>query len=164
MKKPVLIYVALIALIATCTVANAQESNLKPTFINKVKKIFNLKKDSSLNNILKKNEISPLDAFEGVWTSEDTEFVTVFTHNKYTDTMKVYTFSFTHNGLVEEKIIDIKDNIVKTHVTNSLNGWDVKVDYRVINNNVLIANFEGSTDITSMFYRANIQTNHPIIF
>jgi len=163
MKKTVLI---LIALIATCTFteAIAQESNFKPTFISKVRKIFNLKKDSSLNNILNKNKLSPLHTFEGVWTSEDTDFVTVFTHNPNNDTMKVYTFSFTHNGLVEEKIIEIKDSIVTTHVTNSLNGWDVKVDYRVINNNVLIANFEGSTDITSMFYKANIQKNHPIIF
>ena len=153
MKKPVLIYVALMVLIVACmfTSATAQENPINNKII-------------SLNDLLDEKEINSLNAFEGIWTTEDSRFITVFTHNSYNDTLQVYTFSFTHNGLVKEKIIDIKDGIVKTHVTNLTNGWDVIVEWKVINDNTLIGNFEGDAAGPSIFYRANLQINHPVNF
>jgi len=153
MKNPVLMYIAITALVAACmfTSATAQEQNINTQTI-------------PLNELLYEESKDSLRAFEGIWTTEDSRFITVFTHNPYNDTLQVYTFSFAHNGLVKEKIIDIKDNVVKTHITNSTNGWDVKVEWSVINNNILIGNFEGDSHGPSMFYRANLQINHPIVF
>ena len=153
MKKPILMYVAMIVLIGACifTSATAQDQNINT-------------KTFPLNEVLYKESKNSLDTFEGIWTTEDSRFITVFTHNPHNDTLQVYTFSFAHNGLVKEKIIEIKNNVVRTHVTNLTNGWDVKVEWNIINNNTLIGNFEGDSNGPSIFYRANLQINHPVKF
>ena len=110
----------------------------------------------------KSEDINVLKKFEGIWTTEDSAFITVFTHNPNNDKLQVYAFSFTHNGLVEEKIIDIKDGVVKTHATNSVNGWDVEIDYSVLDGNVLIGKFSGDSNSKVIFHRADLISNHPV--
>jgi len=162
MKKAIFIIILAISVNLNGQVYKDQN---KATFTNKTLK--KIKKDALKKE--RKNAINPksedinvLKKYEGIWTTEDSAFITVFTHNPYNDKLQVYTFSFTHNGLVEEKIIDIKDGVVKAHVTNSVNGWDVKIEYKVISDNMLIGKFSGDTDGKSLFHRADLIYNHPV--
>ena len=137
----------------------------KATFTNITsKKIIKEALKKERNNAInpKSEDINLLQKYEGIWTTEDSAFITVFTHNPNNDKLQVYTFSFTHNGLVEEKIIEIRNNVVTTHTTNRINGWDVKTDYKVLDNNMLVGKFSGDSDIKILFHRADLTSNHPV--
>ena len=162
MKKAIFIIILAISVNLNGQVYKDQN---KATFINKTSK--KIKKDAlkkERNNAInpKSEDINLLKKFEGIWTAAETQYITVFTHNPYNDKLQVYTFSFTHNGLVEEKIIEIKNNIVTTHTTNRINGWDVKTDYKVLDNNMLVGKFSGDSDIKILFHRADLTSNHPV--
>ena len=162
MKKAIFIIILAISVNLNGQVYKDQN---KATLTNKTSK--KIKKDAlkkERNNAInpKSEDINLLQKYEGIWTTEDSAFITVFTHNPNNDTLQVYAFSFDHNGLVEEKIIDIKDAVVKTHVINSLNGWDVEIEYKVISDNMLIGKFSGDTDGESLFHRADLIYNHPV--
>ena len=62
-----------------------------------------------------------LKDFEGLWTSGDTNFITVFTHNDIEDSLSVYTFSFKSNHTVNEIITKTNDSIVSTQTLNKKN-------------------------------------------
>jgi len=101
-----------------------------------------------------------LKKFEGIWTSKNTKFITVFTHNSDGDFLTIYTFSFASNALVEEHITKIKKEIVYTKTVNPENKWKVKVEYRWIKENELIAIFKGDANVTLKYKKAGLAINH----
>lgn len=96
-----------------------------------------------------------LKDFEGLWTSGDTNFITVFTHNDIQDTLSVYTFSFVSNHIVNETITRLNDTLVSTKTINNKNGWNVTTDYKLLNKQTMIASFNGDTDIKCLYYKAD---------
>ncbi len=116
-------------------------------------------KDNAINS--KYEDINVLKKFEGIWSSEDTVYLTIFNHNNITNELEVYTFSFKRDDPVKEKIIKIKDNMIKTRTTNPWNGWEVTTDYKMLDDNVMLAKFDGDTDVRVMFYKADLILNHP---
>ena len=95
-----------------------------------------------------------LKDFEGLWTSGDTSFITVFTHNHNNNKITVYTFSFLSNHTVKETIIKANDSIIKTKTINPGNGWEVTTDYKLLTKETMLASFAGDTDIKTLYYKA----------
>ncbi len=96
-----------------------------------------------------------LKDFEGLWTSGDTNFITVFTHNDIEDSLSVYTFSFKSNHTVSEIITKTNDSIVSTQTLNKKNGWKVTTDYKLLTKQTMIASFDGDTNVKCLYYKAN---------
>ncbi len=101
-----------------------------------------------------------LKDFEGLWTSGDTNFITVFTHNDVENKLSVHTFSFISNSEVIETIVKANDTIVKTKTINPRNGWEVTTDYKLLTKGTMLALFEGDTNIKSLFYKGNFNTDN----
>ena len=94
-----------------------------------------------------------LKDFEGLWTSGDTSFITVFTHNNNNNKLTVYTFSFLSNHTVEETILKANDTIIKTQTINKGNGWEVTTNYKLLTKGTMLASFAGDTDIKTLYYK-----------
>ena len=95
-----------------------------------------------------------LENFEGLWTSNDTNFITVFTHNDIENKLSVHTFSFKSNHEVKETMVKTNDTIIKTKTTNARNGWQVTTDYKLLTKDTMLASFGGDTNVKCLFYKA----------
>ena len=99
---------------------------------------------------------SYLEKFEGMWTSDDTDFFTVFTHSKVYG-LKVFSFSFRSDAQADEKIVKIDGDKIIINITNPSTGYTTSGFYRILDDNTLILNYTGgNTDVKkSTYYKLN---------
>ena len=95
---------------------------------------------------------SYLEKFEGMWTSDDTDFFTVFTYSKVYG-LKVFSFSFRSDAQVDEKIVKIDGDKIIINVINPNTGHTISGFYRISDDNTLILNYTGgNTDVKKSIY------------
>jgi len=104
---------------------------------------------------------SPLEKFEGIWSSPNSFWYRVFTYNHEDDILELYVFSFGDPSSVVEQIVKItNDYAVDTKLINHDNRWKVNITYRMLDNNRIIATYDGDTNTLIELTKATLILNH----
>ena len=94
-----------------------------------------------------------LQDFEGIWVSNETEFLTSFIINEKLNSVKGTTFSFTSDAKVNEDVYFFNNDSLKTICENKANGYKVNVLYTLLNKNVMTAKITGDIDTNIKYVR-----------
>jgi len=104
---------------------------------------------------------SPLEKFEGIWSSPHSLWYKVFTYNHDDDVLELYAFSFGDPSAVVEKIVKItNDYAVDTKLINHDNRWKVNITYRMLDKNRIIATYDGDINTLTELTKATLIVNH----
>lgn len=97
------------------------------------------------------------DNFTGIWAQDKgSDYYTVILKNN--NKGYIFTnFSFVHQNVVIENIVEETDTYIKTVVHNPDNGWRVYTTYEYIDDNTLAVNYEGDYESAHIFYRKEIK-------
>ena len=94
-----------------------------------------------------------LQDFEGIWVSNETEFLTSFVINEKLNAVKGTTFSFSNDSRVNEDVIFFDKDSIKTKCENKDNGYKVNVLYTLLHKNVMNAKITGDMDVDIKYVR-----------
>jgi len=97
---------------------------------------------------------SSQEKLEGLWASTDDIWFKAISYNDYG--LKLNNWSFLTKSHTEEKLLKFDKTSFNTHAKNLDNNWIVKVNYTLLNDSVLKANFTGSTTNTIYLYKINL--------
>tara|TARA_A100001234_G_scaffold217852_1_gene225900 strand:+ start:1307 stop:1681 length:375 start_codon:yes stop_codon:yes gene_type:complete len=104
---------------------------------------------------------SPLQKFEGIWSTPHSYWYKVFTYNEKDDILEIYTFSFGDPSAVVEKIVKItSDYAIDTKLINHDNRWKVNITYRMLENKKIIATYTGDINTMAELTKATLNLNH----
>jgi len=95
-----------------------------------------------------------LKNFEGIWSSNDTDYSMVITYHPSNDKLMIHNFSFVDGSddRVVESIVERKNNGIITKISNIDGDWKVKADYEFISPVTLLVKFKGEDyNLTSLF-------------
>ncbi len=94
--------------------------------------------------------------FSGIWQDEgDSSFYIVILNNNEKGLI-FSNFSFIEQNLVQEKVLNRDENVVKTVVHNPDNGWRTFCKYTYINRNTIQIEYTGDIARTSFLHRKKI--------
>jgi len=96
------------------------------------------------------------EAFEGVWSIEESTYKTVILASKYA-VVKIINYSFTSDDTLKEIILTQTDSTMTTSIYNPRNGYTVGLEYSVIDQNTLQIVFTGDSNTTVEMKRKQIK-------
>ena len=96
------------------------------------------------------------DNFTGIWAQDKgSDYYTVILKNN--NKGYIFTnFSFVHQNVVIENIVEETDTYIKTVVHNPENGWRVYIEYEYLDKDELRATFSGDADAIRYLKRKKI--------
>lgn len=83
--------------------------------------------------------------FNGVWQCEDTTYNKVILLKN--DKFNFINFSFAEQQELEEVVVEVRDNYIKTKIHNPENNWTVFIEYSLVDEITLLSKFTG--DVTT---------------
>tara|TARA_R110001592_G_scaffold350317_1_gene646293 strand:+ start:39 stop:389 length:351 start_codon:yes stop_codon:yes gene_type:complete len=92
--------------------------------------------------ILKSLTCFSQEQFEGIWISETSTFKKTIITSEYA-VLKVFSFCFINNKVINENIISQSKKKFITNLYNKENGYSVKIKYKLKDDNTLICYFSG---------------------
>lgn len=97
------------------------------------------------------------EAFEGVWSMEESTYKTVILASKYA-VVKIINYSFTSDDTLKEIILTQTDTTMTTSIYNPRNGYTIGMSYTVVDEDTLQCVFTG--DLNSTVLMKKEQTNN----
>ena len=92
------------------------------------------------------------EAFEGVWSMEESTYKTVILASKYA-VVKIINYSFTSDDTLKEIILTQTDTTMTTSIYNPRNGYTIGMSYTVVDENTLQCVFTGDAEETVLMKR-----------
>ena len=86
-------------------------------------------------------------AFEGVWSMEDSTYSTVIIASDY-EVLKILNYSFEEDSTLNEVILSQTDSTLTTSIYNKRNGYTIGLSYTIIDENTLQCIFTGDDNST----------------
>jgi len=86
-------------------------------------------------------------AFEGVWSMEDSTYSTVIIASDY-EVLKILNYSFEEDSTLNEVILPQTDSTLTTSIYNKRNGYTIGLSYTIIDENTLQCIFTGDDNST----------------
>ena len=81
--------------------------------------------------------------FTGIWNDDNTgDYYTVILNNEE-EGYKFLNFSFGERDVVEEIVMEVSNDSVKTMIINHDNGWRLYCEYTYVDENTLAVNYSG---------------------
>ena len=87
--------------------------------------------------------------FNGLWESKDTTHykVILLNNNEY----HFINFSFAEQNEIQELVLEVTENYIKTKIHNPNNGWTVFVEYNIVDENTILAKFTGDINADTLY-------------
>ena len=99
----------------------------------------------------------------GIWKGDRSDYYVMIVYNK-AEGFQFSNISFVEGDLLQEKVIEEKDDYLVTSVWNPDNGYTAKIKYSVINENQILCEFEGGSTNKTTYRRVNLFDNGKRVF
>lgn len=90
--------------------------------------------------------------FNGHWITDDSIYELVILYNEE-DEFQFLNFNLESGRTLDEKVLNYKDGVIKTQLTNKRNNWNIQGVYEMISKDTLKVEITGSYNGTIKFTR-----------
>jgi hypothetical protein len=95
-----------------------------------------------------------LSDFEGLWGSDkSTYYIAIMEHE---GKVEFADFSFYQGHSIEEKVLELGDDYIVTKINYKPNDWEVTIKYTFVNEDTLLCEYSGSTDVKVHYNRIKL--------
>ena len=99
----------------------------------------------------------------GIWKGDRSDYYVMIVYNKV-DGFQFSNISFEEGDILEERVIEEKEDYLITSVWNPDNGYNAKIKYSVINENQILCEFEGGSTNKTTYRRVDLFDNGKSVF
>lgn len=103
------------------------------------------------------------ESLTGIWKGDRSDYYVMIVYNKV-DGFQFSNISFEEGDILEERVIEEKEDYLITSVWNPDNGYNAKIKYSVINENQILCEFEGGSTNKTTYRRVDLFDNGKRVF
>tara|TARA_B100002052_G_scaffold293010_1_gene315482 strand:+ start:715 stop:1101 length:387 start_codon:yes stop_codon:yes gene_type:complete len=103
------------------------------------------------------------ESLSGIWKGDRSDYYVMIVYNKV-EGFQFSNISFVEGDLLEEKVIEEKEDYIITSLWNPDNGYTAKIKYSVINENQILCEFEGGSTNKTTYRRVDLFDNGKYVF